>query len=1145
MHDKKTSSLSDLSDQDLSKCFEQRNNDFGFLEELDRELKQRDSDAALELHMRVARRRISLRREISTSDPVRQWLNSFLNARGLKTPDGRPIYRYRMRDGEYDAVKKILRNLVITGRLVHPDMLIAALFVVYCAEWFRRESASTFLRWDDPAPDLFPSIPYANKQALAAAGLDFWRRILRKSEFARQFLLTVALEGGFPVQILAEGARGWLKDYLRAVMRRSIALRSDTQDEIHSIAQEERGRMRKGYQHDDFIALCSELVASLLHLRQKAEAESAGGVRNSALLDAKHPEWREELPIYVPPKDEALVFELLSGLLDDKMTGLVTAGVEARRYLVKRDGVWMPAIQLLADGEVPMTKLPGLVPTQRVRAIATGELGNHLAGEVALFEPPLGEQRRWRVHPYMRTAKLLTGFSFEAAVTVALSASDQSPYIWTWPRGEALRSDVLVFEPDESTTSQEFLLRFYRSGSVSSPAKTLYVLVPLNWSVEPVVEGTVIEEERIQALGGKLVRLSSAAYFHSGENEALRFRVEPDAEGREQELELLPLTGSNFSLADDRKELVASPAHPLIREGRKQPRPPGPGELFLRRLGGRWVPHAGPLNGVGLMELSWRDPVANIQLEKRLLALMPSGASVIGIMKDDLAGKIILHGLPGWTATISKTICKVESVVGNELSFRFTGRPVYRLPMTLRPPAGQEFDVIVPLIGRDAVIALADGGILAPGRQIDVGTLRGAVVIAPGRTVIHLTSMGTKSGGIKMPVDGELPLGILRGAIDETLATLSSQDDLVQIDFIGDSRRPIRISRYRNDQIAQDGDELRWSPLSCPTTVKPVSKMILDPRHEYALEPNGEGTWRVSAQCKGPCLVYLRDGVDVLSRPMPLIQPDIPKVYDGVLVSAMLVPTFHERQRVVADALARLGRGNYVAGDLSWLRDAVMNLNGLPASAFDVLKLLPSSPETLVHLLLSARDTGERSIIWALQNELPFLWLALPLRAWWSAIEAQSMVLANTIASVLGREKARIEVSAWLRGICADLKAIEPAMNEVFSMVGIASGTASVSPSLSSLINRYIQEQHLRGGETQNEFGARLASVGLRVPPEINEKSHIYFAGLFAPVLLAASAHEKLVLDREQALLVRRALREDPDYVSGAWPHFLKFYNRG
>ena len=243
-----------------------------------------------------------------------------------------------MADGEYDLAKQILRYLAREGRLAHPDDRAGALFVAYCAEWFRRESDSTFLRWDDPAPDLFPSVPYASKQQLTLHGLSYWRRDLRMNGETREFLLTVALEGGFPVRILAEGARGWLKDYLRSIMRRAIAWRVDTRDEIRAIAEEERGRMRKSYQHDDFVALCSELVESLLHLRRKAEAESAGGIRNSALLDAKHPGWRDELPIYVPAEDEALVAELLTGLLDEKMTGLSTEGVEARRYLVKRNG---------------------------------------------------------------------------------------------------------------------------------------------------------------------------------------------------------------------------------------------------------------------------------------------------------------------------------------------------------------------------------------------------------------------------------------------------------------------------------------------------------------------------------------------------------------------------------------------------------------------------------------------------------------------------------------------------------------------------------------------------------------------------------------------------------------------------------------
>lgn len=757
--ERKFTDLSLLDEAQLAEMFQQKGNDLTFLDALNEELKHRNSDAANDLHIKVAMSRRVLawaqqtaerRRAAPPPEPLSDWLHTFLRARNLACPDGRPFYRYCMEDSEYEQAKKMLRRLAGAGRLVEPDSRAGALFVAYCAEWFRRESASTFLRWDDPAPDLFPSVPYVSKQELSTAGLAYWRRPLRRSAYAREFLLTVALEGGFPVRILAEGARGWLKDYLRAIMRRAIVWRADSCDEILAIAEEERGRMRKSYQHDDFVALCSELVASLLELRRKAEAESAGGVRNSALLDAKHPGWRDDLPIYVPAEDEALVAELLTGLLDEKMTGLTTEGVEVRRYLVKRDGEWHPALQLLADGEIPPAKLPGLSPTSRARAIATGELSNHLAGEVALFEPPIGEQRRWRVRPYMRTARLLTGFPFSAPVTTTVSSPDCVAYSWTWPRGDALRSDVLVFEPEEGTPNEP-LLRFFRAGSVNSPAKTLYVLVPDDWAIESATEGAVMEIEEVPSLGRNLARLTAAAYFHSGEDDAVRFRVQPDSDEREHELELSPFVPAGFALADDGWELIASPMRPVIHEARKQ-RPPGAGELFVRRPGGKWTPLSGPLSGAGLMELSWRDPVANIQIQKRQLALVPSDAGIVGIMKNALNGDIRLHGFPGWTATVRETACTVDTTDDASLSVRFTGRPVYRLPMTLRPPGGQSFDVVVPLVGRDAVIALADGAILAPGRRVDIGALRGAVAVSPRRAVFHLGAKGSKSG-IKTVVD--------------------------------------------------------------------------------------------------------------------------------------------------------------------------------------------------------------------------------------------------------------------------------------------------------------------------------------------------------------------------------------------------------
>ncbi|WP_422017658.1 STY4851/ECs_5259 family protein [Reyranella sp.] len=1142
--------LSLLNEGQLDEMFQQRSSDVEFLGAINEELKRRNSDAANDLHVRVliARRTLmkaasptGLKRAAPPLESAVDWLHAFLAARKLTRPDERPLHRYRMADSEYDQAKRILGRLASTGRLLEPDRRSGALFVAYCAEWFRRESDSTLLRWDDLAPDHFPSVPYGSKQAATSAGLEYWRRPLRKSGNVREFLLTVALEGGFPVRVLAEGARGWLKEYLRAIMRRAVAWRVDAAEEILAIAEEERGRMRKSYQHDDFVALCSELATSLLALRRKAEAESTAGVRNSALLDAKHPGWRDELPIYVPAADEALVAELLTGLLDEKMTGLTTEGVEIRRYLVKRDGEWRSAIQLLANGEVPLAKLPGLPATSRARATATGELANHLAGEVALFEPPFGEQRRWRVRPYTRTAKLMTNFPFTAPVTTTLSSPDCAPCSWVWPRGDALRSDVLVFALDEGSTPNEPLLRFLRAGSVNAPAKTLYVLVPHDWTIDPAADGAVVEVEHIPSLGRNLAHVIATTYFRSGEDEAVRFRVEPASDEREHELQLSSLVPAGFLLANDDWELVASPVRPLINEGKKQ-RPPRAGELFVRRPGGKWNALSGPLVGAGLMELSWRDPLSYIQIEKRQLALVPSEAGIVGTMKSALSGIISLQGLPGWTAAVRETACAVDATDAENLAIRFTERPIYRLPMTLRPPVGHPFDVIVRLVGRDAVIALADGTILTPGRQIDIGMLRGAVAVSPRESVLQLGARGSRSGSIKTIVDGELPLGILRGAIEETLATMPNQDDQVEIDFVGDTRPPIRISRYRHGPLAHHHGMVHWLPASTRTDAMPVARMVLDPRHEHALEPQEGGVWQLPERCKGLCLVYLRDGVDVVSRPVPVLQPGAPDAYRGVLVSALTMADYEQRQRAIVDALNCIGRGQCGPDEIEWLRAAATNLNGLPASAFDALKLLPSSAEALIHLLLTARDKDERRIIWALQSELPFLWLALPLRFWQAVANHQYAALMAALEGALGKEKAMSEAMGWLRKACDELTELEPALGAILQMAGLPMAQTGDIPSFVELTNAYIREQDRRGGDARNDLGAHLASTGVRLPPEVETRSHTDFAGLFAPVLLAASAREKLVLKPGLARVARRTLREDPAYISGAWPHLLIFY---
>jgi len=75
------------------------------------------------------------------------------------------------------------------------------------------------------------------------------------------------------------------------------------------------------------------------------------------------------------------------------------------------------------------------------------------------------------------------------------------------------------------------------------------------------------------------------------------------------------------------------------------------------------------------MEMSWRDPVANIQIEKRRLALVPGDCSHCWTMKNALTGDVRLHGLPGMDRHGPRIACVVEATDVFGLAIRLPDAP--------------------------------------------------------------------------------------------------------------------------------------------------------------------------------------------------------------------------------------------------------------------------------------------------------------------------------------------------------------------------------------------------------------------------------------------------------------------------------------
>lgn len=85
--------------------------------------------------------------ETHYAQPFICWLASFLRARELCHPDGRTLYEYQTSIVEYQQLKTLmtqqLSESLVTGHLSERVLCrspnIAACFVLFCAEWYRRE----------------------------------------------------------------------------------------------------------------------------------------------------------------------------------------------------------------------------------------------------------------------------------------------------------------------------------------------------------------------------------------------------------------------------------------------------------------------------------------------------------------------------------------------------------------------------------------------------------------------------------------------------------------------------------------------------------------------------------------------------------------------------------------------------------------------------------------------------------------------------------------------------------------------------------------------------------------------------------------------------------------------------------------------
>lgn len=145
---------------------------------------------------------------------------AFAAAYGLPAPDGRWLYCYRLEDAAFQRLQQDLSRRRLdeleTGHM-------PGLFVLWASEWFRRCYRGGGHRWEDLAHALGIPVDQPRLRSLTARGLRLWGREVIGTGVGREYLSSLAREGGFPTAAVDEGGRGWARDVLTAIVAPLLA----------------------------------------------------------------------------------------------------------------------------------------------------------------------------------------------------------------------------------------------------------------------------------------------------------------------------------------------------------------------------------------------------------------------------------------------------------------------------------------------------------------------------------------------------------------------------------------------------------------------------------------------------------------------------------------------------------------------------------------------------------------------------------------------------------------------------------------------------------------------------------------------------------------------------------------------------------
>lgn len=957
---------------------------------------------------------------------ARKWIAALLQRNECQQPDGRPLFAYRCTIAEFEQAREICCSVGDWRRVGRNAGPTAALFCIYAAEWWRRYHVGGAWRWQDIllSAGWDSTIPTPALYDVVESGLQHWRRKILQVGGGRGFLVTLACEGGLPLQLL-QSQQAKLRRYFNALLR-EFRYAGLAGSEPQELAERVSNHLPKSLQQEVVFALAGDLIGKIWQFQTEI-GSVADPIR---ALDRQKPDWRSRLPLEL--EDETAT-ALLNNLVVDasRLINRQRAAFSMARQMQRVEDGWTLYGELRAPQRVEEEELRLQIPAVQDYLPERFELELDSAGaNSGLFAQAL----RVGVGVDGSTRYLIEKIPNRGAVAgadvceaIALLARRRGR-----PLGEvevhgggALGGTPWAFVP--SATDSE-VLEFIGEGSSRTRHAEVYVALPDEWTIR--VEG----DSSLESVG----RINAPA------REVWRAGGQIISESPLGDLVIITTAASEEESAEYRlhgpQEYWAKGGNPVYR---------GFPSLWAQ-------PHEGLAHRVGSEDIEWKprgsgaDWRSTAQGCRGAVALRYATAGKlrystrVNVLPADArlefqpdpngrSGAIKLIGFENPEVAIEPgAAVRMDRERDSEqdhltLKFEPTGRAPENIDIALRWPNGGAIELTLPFPYRYGRFVEPDGT-SAP-RTTTVSLDRAARMIAsavdvtPGArfhvagTLVadDVLAKEAKRAGFEHLMTPralgrhEVALRDLLPQIEQAFAITSDLDALIRLTIRGQagafSSRELHIARYewsleRDESASQvhvTAEDMAVVTEAGFANVKVVAHPLWDPNAEsIPLAACGTGRWEFieSQFAPGPWLITAWEGRWCKSRPLlwPVSgQGPEDATLDGAdsIAEAVLIADPTERAARFDAVVTKLAEN---IDDEGWrsIHAYANSYRDFPKTAIDVFAALARNQRAAAMALMSANGDTFMAV-WTSLAGLSFSWALVPPRIW---IEAAARLVA-------------------------------------------------------------------------------------------------------------------------------------------------------